>query len=311
MLDGIRDWLDENKGRTIGVIIILVLTLLVVSLGAIFYLNPGTDGPDAVMATPDATMLPTSTPGPVNITATPTVTPSPTAEPRNTSEPSYEDLLYYYQHNNNTTYWYNTPTPTATPVMEGDPAYSNGARIYVPTPTPSPTPLPPEDPMSRERHTTLLDMDRKYLPPDSSKDSIQTGTLAIASSEGLYNYYYPGDHAVVRMRVVSNTYTTIVNPTVEIRIKAQAVLGQWVQVQNMAWVETATITPAFGVDSNNGLYRLDSAPGEAVVVHEFDIPSNYNVNGLNLDTNGLYMFEVNVYANNIRACGMTKQVAII
>lgn len=299
-----QDWMEENYKK------VAILLVMVSVIGAVVLVLGSSQPADTIG--PENTMLPTPKPlntiipileyhEPYNASNT-TVTPAPTIDP------SYADYLYWREHYANKT---NTSsvTPTATPIEEGDPALTNGARIYVPTPTPTPTPLPPEDPMSREVHAPLQDYERQYLPPDTSKDSIQTGTLAIANTTGLYSYYHRGDHAALKIAVVSNTYTTITNPTIDVKLKAHAILNNWITISEKAWVQKCTITPAFNYNPFGGREYLQ--PGMTMAVYEFDVPSDYTWNGVKLDTNGLYMIDIKVYADNIQACGMTKQVAIL
>lgn len=194
--------------------------------------------------------------------------------------------------------------------VPGHPETANGSIIFLPTPIPcpTPTPIPSVDPWSRERHRIV---DTVQLPPPDY-ESTEAGILAwdAEHSRGLYPYYSPGDHAVIGLRFVNNYYPKeIKNPEVYLVFKKQ-VLGQYIDVQSARWIEEGVTIPGAQVDQYEG--RLLSAlPGFTTTVYEFDVPDTFKQGPWTVDSTGNYILEINVYADNVRACWISKQVTII
>lgn len=184
-----------------------------------------------------------------------------------------------------------------------------GVRIYVPTPIPcpTPTPVPTVDPWSRERHRIV---DTVQLPPPDY-ESTEAGILAWDAdhSRGLYPYYSPNDHAVIGLRFVNNYYPKeIKNPEVYLVFKKQ-VLGQYIDVQSARWIEEGVTIPGAQVDQYEGRL-LSTLSGFTTTVYEFDVPDTFKQGPWTVDSTGNYILEISVYADNVRACWISKQVAI-
>jgi hypothetical protein len=310
-------------------VILAVMLFLVAGLGTAVIVAMSVDQQPTPTPAPEPTVTPTPTPEP-------TVTPTPIPELNNTTMPGYtvdykEYIGWLYDY-----YGYNA-TPSVVPVfinpesyeaylnwlnqthgdmspgnpdyVPGHPETANGSIIFTvtPTPPPTPTPSPVDNPWSREIHK---EQSTVQLPPPD-KEGSEAGILAwdAEHSRGLYPYYSPDDHAVISLRFVNNFYpSAIKNPEVFIVLKKQ-VLNQYIVVQQAKWIEDVVI-PAVDVDQYDGRL-MSELPGFTTKVYEFDIPDTVEYSGFHVDSSGNYILEISIYADNVRACWISKQFAIV
>jgi hypothetical protein len=322
------DWIKEHMGI---VVVSVILLLVFASIGGVAIVAMSVQD-DTPTATP--TIIPTLD---ANVTATPTITPTPIPELNNSTMPGYtinykEYIGWLYEY-----YGYNA-TPSTVPVfvnpesyeaylnwlnqtqgdvspgnpnyVPGHPETSNGSIIFVPTPTPSPTPtpIPSINPRSREVHK-IVDNVNIEIPPDREGKIANVLAWDQEHTTGLYDYYSPGDHAVIIPRFVNNYCPqNITDPTITATL-SKNVLGQWVVIASYAWVEHVTI-PGAPVDQYEG--RLLSELPAFTTVYEFDVPDKWQTQFGKIDTAGYYLLEIQVDVPWYKqACWFSKQVKIL
>lgn len=280
-----------------------IVVLAIVMSGCIVSDPYATPTPSPTPAT-SPTPMPTISPAPANgsssnaslvVNASP---PSPT--------PAFVDPLSppgYQQRMNN----YNVPqNPDYVP---GHPETIHGYFIYSP-PSPTPTPVPADDPFRREKHTTVYGADVANVPQDIPSST--PGILAWDSSKsrGLYPYYYQGDHIVLELRFVNDKYNApIVDPEVIVYLKMRTPLGFLVDVDQEAWYLNTTV-PAAKLDPDTGQPKMPLP--STTLIWEHDVPKTYTIQGYQVDTQGSYQLEVDVYTHDgqVRCCQIIANVAI-
>jgi hypothetical protein len=289
--------------------------------------------PAAIIATETPTPTAVINASPTAIVNASTPTPMPTVIP--TPEPgiafSYEDWVYWVVQ-----YYYNGTLPdrnathidplsqeaydlwtkknamaTPVPPVRIDDSNPYGSRIYG-SPTPTPTPAPaPVDPFSRETHTYVINPGLI----DLQVNAMQNGYLSLADMRGVYQYYHPGDYAMMRFDFLNTNPNTVTNPIVKVEINRTDKYGHI-----MPWISNeahANVTiPAAKWD-----YDMQSCqPTSFSYTYELGIiPNVVYDNGKLLDIRGspenpgIYQISVTIYNadKSLVLCWISWQVNML
>jgi len=319
------------------VVLIIGIILCVVAYGPINnYMKNHT--PKKVISTPLPTMIVTKTPI-INASPTPIINASPSATPiSDNAEPDYNDYLAYlatHDVNGNATpkdlpntisyaQWkeiLNNSSVITTPILNGDPAYSNGVRIYDPKATPVPTPTPTPNPMDKYRITPIHPEDQPLIP-DGSLDGELVGSLAWdASNSNVTPYAYQGDIPVFKLVFSSNCAYIIKNETIQMKVDRNMGLGWWQQITYSQWNVSKIIGPLIGSSQNDW---AGNAPTSLILYEDLStifppdgaIPKQVTISGFNADTSGRYRIQLWILVPDDKgvlsqACWISKEFEII
>ncbi len=197
-------------------------------------------------------------------------------------------------------------TKTARPSIKPFDGTEFGVSIYgSPTPTPTPTP-PPDDPFTRETHTRILDAGLADLQINAQTN----GYLSLKNTRGLYNYYHPGDYAVIQADFINTNPDPVVNPIAKIEFNKVDKFGHIIPWIYSEKTYNYTIDAAkWDYDRKNLLQATSFKYVEEIGI----IPNVIPENGVLLDSKGSYQMKITIYNadKSLALCIVSWQVNII